>query len=63
MAQDFETRKIVTILENNKQTTIKNFFYKFSRKVRETVEIVTVDMSGSYIPIIKTLAILFLGSG
>lgn len=63
MAQDFETRQIVTALEDNKQTTIKNFFYKFPRKVRETVKIVTVDMSGSYIPIIKTLAILFLGSG
>ncbi len=63
IAQDFETRQIVTVLEDNKQTTIKNCFYKFPRKVRETVEIVTVDMSGSYIPIIKTLAILFLGSG
>ncbi len=63
IAQDFETRQIVTVLEDNKQTTIKNCFYKFPRKVRETVKVVTVDMSGSYIPIIKTLAILFLGSG
>ncbi len=63
IAQDFETRQIVTILEDNKQTTIKNYFYKFPRKVRETVEVGTVDMSGSYIPIIETLAILFLGSG
>ncbi len=63
IAQDFETRQIFTVLEDNKQTTIKNFFYKFPRKVRETVEVVTVDMSGSYIPIIKTLATLLLGSG
>ncbi len=63
IAQDFETRQIATVLEDNKQTTIKNIFYKFPRKVRETVEVVTVDISGSYIPIIKTLAILFLGSG
>ncbi len=63
IAQDFELRQIVTVLEENKQTTIKNCFYKFPRKVRETVEVVTVDMSSSYIPIIKTLAILFLGSG
>ncbi|WFM79996.1 ISL3 family transposase [Streptococcus pluranimalium] len=55
IAQDFETRQIVTVLEDNKQTTIKNFFYKFPRKARETVEVVTVDMSGSYIPIIKKL--------
>ncbi|WP_367783639.1 ISL3 family transposase [Streptococcus pluranimalium] len=55
IAQDFETRQIVTVLEDNKQTTIKNFFYKFPRKGRETVKVVTVDMSGSYIPIIKKL--------
>ncbi|WP_438838321.1 transposase [Streptococcus pluranimalium] len=58
-----ETRQIVTVLEDNKQTTIKNFFYKFPIKVRETGEVITVDMSGSYSLIIKTLAILFLGSG
>lgn len=55
IAQDFETRRIVTILENNRQATIKNFFYKYPRAVRETVKVVTVDMSGSYIPIIKQL--------
>ena len=52
IAQDFETRRIVTILENNRQATIKNHFYKYPRAVRETVKVVTVDMSGSYIPII-----------
>ncbi|WP_024378981.1 ISL3 family transposase, partial [Streptococcus suis] len=55
IAQDFETRSIVTILDNNRQTTIKNYFCKYPRAVRETVEVVTVDMSGSYIPIIKKL--------
>lgn len=55
IAQDFETRKIITILDNNRQTTIKNYFYKYTRKVREHVKVVTVDMSGSYIPIIKQL--------
>ncbi|VEI59352.1 transposase IS1193D [Streptococcus mutans] len=55
IAQDFETRKIVTILENNRQSTIKNDFYKYPREVREQVKVVTVDMSGSYIPIIKQL--------
>lgn len=55
IAQDFETRRIVTILENNRQATIKNYFYKYPRAVRETVKVVTVDMSGSYIPIIKKL--------
>ncbi|MCU9534458.1 transposase, partial [Streptococcus sp. CSL10205-OR2] len=55
IAQDYNTKKIVTILENNRQTTIKNYFYKYSRKVRELVKVVTVDMSGSYIPLIKQL--------
>lgn len=55
IAQDFETRKIVTVLENNKQSTIKNYFYKYLRMVRERVKVVTVDMSASYIPIIKQL--------
>ncbi|MCP8379574.1 ISL3 family transposase [Streptococcus suis] len=55
IAQNFETRSIVTILDNNRQSTIKNYFYKYPRAVRETVEVVTVDMSGSYIPIIKQL--------
>ncbi|MGT2906628.1 ISL3 family transposase [Streptococcus dentiloxodontae] len=55
IAQDFETRKIVTILENNRQSTIKNYFYKYPREVREQVKVVTVDMSCSYIPIIKQL--------
>lgn len=55
IAQDFQTRKVITVLENNRQKTIKNYFYKYPRKVRESVKVVTVDMSGSYIPIIKQL--------
>ena len=63
IAQDFETRKIVTLLENNRQTTIKNYFYRYPRTVREAVKAVTVDMSGAYIPILRPFALLFLGSG
>ncbi|MBT1049018.1 ISL3 family transposase, partial [Streptococcus macedonicus] len=37
------------------QTTIKNYFYRYPRAVREAVKVVTVDMSGSYIPILKQL--------
>lgn len=55
ITQDFQTRKVITVLENNRQKTIKNYFYKYPRKVRESVKVVTVDMSGSYIPIIKQL--------
>ncbi|HFR3254192.1 TPA: transposase [Streptococcus suis] len=42
IAQDFETSSIVTILDNNRQSTIKNYFYKYTRAVRETVEVVTM---------------------
>lgn len=55
IAQDFETKKIITVLKDNKQTTIKSYFYKYPRTVREQVKLVTVDMSGSYIPIIRQL--------
>ena len=52
IAQDFETKKIITILENRTQTTIRNHFFRYSKEARDNVKIVTVDMSGSYIPMI-----------
>lgn len=55
IAQDYQTRKIITVLENNRQTTIRNYFYQYSRQAREAVKVVTCDMSGAYIPIIKQL--------
>ena len=55
IAQDFDSQKVVTVLENTRQTTIKNYFYKYPREVRERVKVVTVDMSQSYIPLIKKL--------
>lgn len=55
IAQDFETKKIITILENRTQTTIRNHFFKYSKEARNSVKVVTVDMSGSYIPMIPKL--------
>ncbi|MGT2716764.1 ISL3 family transposase [Streptococcus respiraculi] len=55
IAQDFNTRKIITILDNRRQTTIRNHFFKYSKEARNKVKVVTVDMSGSYIPLIKSL--------
>ena len=52
IAQDFETKKIITILENRTQTTIRNHFFRYSKEARNSVKVVTVDMSGSYIPMI-----------
>ncbi|WP_156009292.1 ISL3 family transposase, partial [Streptococcus ruminantium] len=36
-------------------TTIRNHFFKYSKEARKKVKVVTVDMSGSYIPLIKKL--------
>ncbi len=55
IAQDFKTKKIIAVLENNRQTTIMKHFYKYSRQAREAIKVVTVDMSGAYIPIIRKL--------
>ncbi|MDO4667593.1 MAG: ISL3 family transposase [Streptococcus sp.] len=55
IAQNFKTKKIITILDNRCQTTIRNYFFKYSKEARNRVKVVTVDMSGSYIPIIKIL--------
>lgn len=48
-------RLAFAVLENNRQTTSKNHFYKYSRQAREAVRVVPVDMSGAYIPIIRKL--------
>lgn len=55
IAQDFETKKIITILENRTQITIRNHFFRYSKEDRNSVKVVTVDMSGSYIPMIPKL--------
>ena len=55
IAQDFETKKIISILDNRRQTTIRNHFFRYSKEARNKVKVVTLDMSGSYIPLIKVL--------
>lgn len=55
VAQDFESKKIIAILDNRRQTTIRNHIFKYSTEARNAVKVVTVDMSGSYIPLIKIL--------
>lgn len=55
IAQDFETKKIIAILENRTQITIRNHFFRYSKEARNSVKVVTVDMSGSYIPMIPKL--------
>ena len=55
IAQDHNTKKIITILDNRRQTTIRNHFFRYSKEARNSVKVVTVDMSGSYIPMIPKL--------
>lgn len=55
IAQDYSTKKINTILDNRQQTTIRNYFFKYSKEARERVKIITMDMPGNYIPLIKTI--------
>lgn len=55
IAQDYETKEILAILDNTRQTTIRDHFLKYPLNIREQVKVVTVDMSQSYIPLIPKL--------
>ena len=55
LAQNYETNKLITILDNRRQTTIRNYFLKYLLKVRQQVYFITIDMSGAYIPLAKKL--------
>ncbi|MTR10327.1 hypothetical protein GMC12_01685 [Streptococcus salivarius] len=46
VAQNYETNKLITILDNRCQTTIRNYFLKYPLKVRQQVQFITMDMSG-----------------
>lgn len=55
VAQNYETNELITILDNRRQTTIRNYFLKYPLKVRQQVQFITMDMSGAYIPLAKKL--------
>ena len=55
VAQNYENNKLITILDNRRQTTIRNFFLKYPLKVRQQVQFITMDMSGAYIPLARKL--------
>ena len=48
-------RKLSLFLITDDKTTIRSHFFKYSKEAREGVKIVTIDMSGNYIPLIKTI--------
>jgi len=35
IAQDYNTKKIITILDNRRQTTIRNHFFKYSKEAQK----------------------------
>ena len=55
VAQDYETNKLITILDNRRQTTIRNYFLKYPLKARQKVQFITIDMSGTYMPLARRL--------
>jgi len=55
VAQNYENNKLITILDNHRQTTIRNFFLKYPLKVRQKVRFITMDMSGDYMPLVRRL--------
>ena len=55
IAQDYETKNIITILDNRRQATIRNYFFKYSKEAWDRVKIVTMDKSGNYIPLVNLL--------
>ena len=55
IAQDFDSRKIVAILDGRTQVTIRNHFLRYSRQVRSRVKVIIMDMFSPYYDIARKL--------
>ncbi|EGP66397.1 transposase [Streptococcus sp. oral taxon 056 str. F0418] len=55
IAQDFDSRKIVAILDGRTQVTIRNHFLRYSRQVRNREKVITMDMFSTYYDIARKL--------
>ena len=55
IAQDFDSRQIITILDGRTQVTIRKHFFRYSRQVRCRVKIITMDMFSPYYDIARKL--------
>ncbi len=44
IAQDFDSLKVITILDGRTQATIRNHFQRYSRQTRNRVTVMTMDM-------------------
>lgn len=45
IAQDFDSLKVVAILDGRTQATIRNHFLRYSRAVRNSVKVITMEMN------------------
>lgn len=55
IAQDYDTRKILAILDGRTQATIRNHFLRYSRETRSRVKVITMDMFSPYYDIARKL--------
>ena len=55
IAQDFDSRRIIAILDGRTQATIRNHFLRYSRQVRNQVKVITMDMFSPYYDIVRKL--------
>ncbi|EUB24868.1 transposase [Streptococcus sp. AS20] len=55
IAQDFDSRQIITILDGRTQVTIRKHFFRYSRQVRSRVKVITMDMFSPYYDIARKL--------
>ena len=55
IAQDFDSRKILAILDGRTQATIRNHFLRYSRQVRNGVKVITMDMFSPYYDLARQL--------
>lgn len=55
IAQDFDSRKIVAILDGRTQATIRNHFLRYPRQVRNGVRVITMDMFSPYYDLARKL--------
>ena len=55
IAQDFDSNKILAILDGRTQATIRNHFLRYSRQVRNRVRVITMDMFSPYYDLARQL--------
>ena len=55
IAQDFDSLKVIAILDGRTQATIRNHFLRYPRDVRNRVKVITMDMFSPYYQLAKLL--------